>query len=114
MMSVSERSSRRPRRLMAAPGWPLAVGRWQLRRSHCQLSTANRQPGRSRSQIVAFENPVEYAVDELRRLLRAEFLGDLDGLVDDDQLRRVALVQEFVDRHADDVAVDHRHALQPP
>src|SRR5438874_1514390 len=105
MMSVRDKSSRRPRRLMRAPGWQLAVGRWQqCRVCLCQLSTANCQPA-SRGKIVAFQNPVEDAVDELRRLLRAEFLGDLDGLVDDDQLRRVRLVQELVDGHADDVAV---------
>src|SRR5262249_3963157 len=110
--SVRLRSSRRPRRLMRAPGWRLAVGSWQ-RDLRCQLPTANCQP-RSRGQIVTFEYPVQDAIDELRRLLRAELLGDLDGLVDDDQLRRVGLVQELVDRHADDVAVDHRHALEAP
>src|SRR5258705_11905068 len=109
-MSVSERSSRRPRRLMR----PLAQSRKQKAESRngqlnpsafCLLLSAFQ----SRGEIVAFQNTVEDAVDELRRFVVAELLGDLDGLVDHDQLRRLAFVQKLVDRQTDDVAVDDGH-----
>src|SRR5260370_17504229 len=60
------------------------------------------------------EQTVKQPVDEAPRLLGAELLGELDGLVHYHQLRSLALVKHLVDRQAQDVAVDRRHALQPP
>src|SRR5258708_7800022 len=85
-MSVRERSSRRPSRLISD----------------------------SRGEIVAFQNAIQNPIDELRGFRGAVPLGDLDRLVDDHQLRRLRLVQEFVDRHPDDVAVHDRHPREPP
>src|SRR5216684_1704702 len=82
--------------------------------SNIQHSTFASQRWPSRRQIVPFQYPVEDAVDELRRLVVPELLGDLDGLVDHDELRRAALVQKFVDRHPDDVAIDDGHTREAP
>src|SRR5262245_46245657 len=57
---------------------------------------------------------VEDAVDEAARLTGPELLGDLDGLVDDDLGRGVGAPAELVDREAQDVAVDDRHAVEVP
>src|SRR5260221_5637325 len=119
-MSVRERSSRRPRRLMGASGGRAGErdtgcrvpGTWYLGSPFSRLSLWT--DCRSRAEIVAFQNAVEDAVDELRRLIRAEFLGDLDGLIDDDELRRIVLVEELVNGHTHDVAVDDGHARETP
>src|SRR5438132_3674045 len=112
-MSARERSSRRPRRLIPPAARRAASG--ERRAGDPNPARCSRLAARhSRRQIVAFQDAIQDPVDELRRLLRAEFLGDLDGLIDDDQLWRVGLVQELVDGHADDVAIDHRHPRQPP
>src|SRR5258706_13962989 len=101
-MSVRERSSRRPRRLTRDP----LKGRRQKAEGRngsglaatsafCPLPSAFR----SRPEIVSFQYPVEDSVDELRRFVVAELLGDLDRFVDADKLRRAALVHELVDQH---------------
>src|SRR5438034_11281739 len=57
---------------------------------------------------------VEDAVDEAARLARAELLGDLDRLVDDDLRRRVRAPAELVDGETEDVAIDHGHPVEVP
>src|SRR5437660_4177785 len=87
-MSVSERSSKRPRRLIR----PLS----QSRKLKAESRNGQMNPSAfclllsafSCGEIVAFQNTVEDAVDELRRLVVAKLLGDLDGFVDYNQLRR--------------------------
>src|SRR5690348_14014226 len=69
--------------------------------------TSRRSGGRAQLLVDA----VEDAVDEAARLPRAELLGDLDGLVDGHLGRYLILIQELVHGQAQDVAVDHRHAV---
>src|ERR1700686_2288157 len=111
-MSVRDRSSRRPSKLTRDSR--------SKTRNQKPETRKNRSPSsgfcflvsgfRSRSEIVSFQYPVEDSVDELRRFVVAELLGDLDRFVDDDELGGAALVQELVNRHPDDVAVDVGHA----
>src|ERR1700754_1707917 len=117
MMSVRDRSSRRPSRLMIASredGAWRGDGSRRTTRATPLPSALRALPSASRGQIVAFQNPVQYPVDELAGFLGPVLFGDLDGLIDDHQLRRVVLVEKFVDRHADDVAVHGGHAGEPP
>src|SRR5207244_1022088 len=61
-----------------------------------------------------FVDPVEDAVDEAARLLRAELLGDLDRLVDHDLRRHLGGAEDLIDGHTQNVAVHDRHALEDP
>ena len=45
---------------------------------------------------------------------RRELLRDLDGLVDDDGVRRVVLEEELVEREPEEVAVHRGHPPEPP
>src|SRR5262245_57259666 len=57
---------------------------------------------------------VEDAVHKATRLARAVAAGDLDGLVEDDAGRGVAVLAELEAGEAQQVAVDPRHALEAP
>src|SRR5450759_1130444 len=104
-MSMRERSSRRPKRLTSNLCFAMAEGRRQKAEGRRPAATSAFCPlpsaFRSRIEIVAFQYPIQDAVDELRRLIRPELLGDLDSLIDDDELRSARLMKEFVDRHPD-------------
>src|SRR2546425_2767888 len=60
-----------------------------------------------------FADAVQNAVDEAARLFGPELLGDLDGLVDGHLGWHLA-GQKLVHRHAEEVTVHHRHAIQLP
>src|SRR5450830_627096 len=99
-MSVRERSSRRPRRLTGSL-WRVASSEWRVGtrssasaalvpdRNDRSCGRAAARPyeyatrcslsSRSRREIVALEDSVEDAVDELRRLDGPELFRDLDG-----------------------------------
>jgi hypothetical protein len=59
------------------------------------------------------EDGVEHAVDEGGTLLGGEFLGELDGFVDDDLGGRVGIGQ-LPDGEAEDVAIDAGLAARGP
>ena len=60
------------------------------------------------------EDAVEDAVDEPARLGGAVPLGQFEGLVDGDPGRDLGAEHHLVGSQAKDVAVDGRHAVQPP
>src|SRR2546428_8984070 len=60
------------------------------------------------------QDTVQDAVDEGARLLVAEYLHDLDGLIERDASRNVRFVQEFIDRHAQDGSIGNRHPVNCP
>src|SRR5207249_701402 len=76
-------------------------------------STAYRTPHSDRGAKF-FVHPVEDPVDESARILRAELLGDLDGLVDRDLRRHLPRPQELEGGETEDVAIDDGHPLQIP
>src|SRR5437899_12957222 len=76
-------------------------------------TTAYRTAGSGR-RAQLFVDPVEDAVDESARLLRAELLGDLDRLVDRDLHRHLGCPEHLVDGRAENVAVYDRHAFEVP
>ena len=86
----------------------------ELRRS----SRAAGGPGRTRavrSRALQFPaDGVEHAVDEGHRVVGAEAARQLEGLVDDHAGRRLLLVEELVNRQAEDEAIDDVHPLDPP
>src|SRR2546423_13912392 len=57
---------------------------------------------------------VEHAVDEADRIVRAERARELERLVDDHLRRRLGLVQELVDRHPENQAIEDVHPLDAP
>src|SRR5919106_2367630 len=60
------------------------------------------------------QDAVQHAVDEPARLRCPELLGDLDRLVDGGLRRHLGLPEQLVHRHAQDVAIDHGHAVEVP
>src|SRR5919201_1355626 len=74
---------------------------------------AYRTAGGSGGGPQLFADPVQNSVDEAARLLRAELLGDLDGLVDGDLGGHVA-GEQLVHGHAQDVPVHHGHPIEFP
>ena len=62
----------------------------------------------------AARNGVQHSVQELHRLRRPVVPRDLQRLVDHDGGRRVGAAKQLRDSRAQQVAVHHRHALQPP
>src|SRR5262245_38820235 len=77
-------------------------------------STAYRTGTGSEGRTELFVNAIQQAVDEPARLLGAELLGDLDGLVDRDLRRHVRRVEQLVDRKPENVAVDDGHPVEVP
>jgi hypothetical protein len=59
-------------------------------------------------------DPVQHPVDELDGILGAERARELEGLVDDDCRRRFRVAHQLADRHAQNEAIEHCHALGPP
>src|SRR5688572_369269 len=57
--------------------------------------------------------PIEYSVDERRRLGAAEPLGELHGLVDCRALRRAG-VEDFISAESQNVSVGCGHAVKTP
>src|SRR5215470_4728976 len=72
--------------------------------------TGRRSGGRAELLV----NAVEDAVDETARLPGAELLRDLDGLVDGDLGRDLALLEQLVHGEPQDVAIDDRHPVEIP
>src|SRR6185369_1298063 len=77
------------------------------------MTDLERAPGLA-GRPMLFVDAVEDAVDEAARFLRAEFLGDLDRLVDDDLRGGFAHPEELEDALPEDVPVDHRHPVELP
>src|SRR3989304_8469943 len=77
---------------------------------------------RTRSKTVAKLSPpcarrcdgTENSVDELRRSLAAELLGQLDGFIDGCAHRHPISDDDLVDGKPEDAAVHRRHLLQRP
>src|SRR5262249_57862369 len=63
---------------------------------------------------LSLEDPVEDAVDESARLGGGVPLGQLERLVEGDPRRYLGAVEHLVSPQPQDVAVDGRHAIEPP
>ena len=66
------------------------------------------------AEVQLVDGAVQEAVGEGRPFGGAVALGQLDGLVQHDVDRDVQPVAQLVERQADDVAIDDRHAFEPP
>src|SRR5262245_22300737 len=62
---------------------------------------------------VAFDG-VEQAIDKLSCVTGREAAGDFECFVDRHRFRVCGLVDEFIDRHPQQIAVDDRHSYNPP
>src|SRR3954453_4368659 len=70
--------------------------------------------GQAAREGVLLQQAVQQAVHEAARLLGAELLGQLDGLVEHHELGGVPLVEHLEDGEAQDVAVHGGHSLGLP
>ena len=64
--------------------------------------------------FIFFRIPSSIPLMNLTGILGAERARELERLVDDDRRRRLAVAHQLADRHAQDEAIEHRHALGPP